>query len=56
MEQEKASTMPLPRITVELSEELKKRIRIKAVEENLSLTELVHKLLKQWLEHDEHRS
>lgn len=42
----------LPRITIEVNDELKHRIKVKAAQENTTLTDLVKKLLLQWLEND----
>lgn len=45
-------SVPLPRITIEVNDELKHRIKVKAAQENTTLTDLVKKLLLQWLEND----
>lgn len=42
----------LPRVTIEISEDMKHAIRVKAVNENLTITKLVTILLKKWLADD----
>lgn len=43
----------LPRINIEVDEEFKRMVMIKAVANGLSLREVVTQLLTQWLQNDE---
>lgn len=42
----------LPRITIEVTEDFKQKVRLKAVQENTTVTHIVYNLLKKWLNND----
>lgn len=46
----------LPRITIEVTEDFKRQIKIKLASEGMTITTLVNNLLTQWLENDKSRS
>lgn len=49
---ELTETKTTPRITIEVEDDLKHRIRVKAAQDNITFTDLIKKLLLQWLEND----
>lgn len=46
----------LPRIQIEVSEDFKHAILMKACEQKVTIKEVVHNLLNEWLKHDKQGS
>lgn len=46
----------MPRIQVQIDEDLKHRVLVKAVNEKKTIKQIVHKLLIDWLENDKQGS
>lgn len=56
VEESKKFDNALPRITIEVTEEFKRQIKIKLANEGMTITTLLNNLLTQWLENDKPRS
>lgn len=56
VEESKQSDKVLPRITIEVTEEFKRQIKVKLANEGMTITTLLNNLLTQWLENDKPRS
>lgn len=46
----------LPRISIEISEELKQQVKVKVVDQKTTITKVIHNLLSQWLSDDKPRT
>lgn len=52
IEENKQCEKVLPRITIEVTEDFKRQIKVKLASEGMTITTLINNLLTQWLAND----